>query len=381
MFKKMPFILLAVILASIFFNSWIPLGIKSVLLATSLTIKAVILFLLPFIVFSLLFKTAAQMAKKALIILGLVCVSNFISTMVAALFGYTLSHFDLTLALPKNFMGLEPAWTFHLPKWIENDHALYAGLLSGLLASQLFPSFGQKIARGLESFVDILLKALLFTIPFFVMGFLIKLQHDGVIKTLFQDYAFIFLFIGIAIFSYIVLLYLLALGFHFSKLPKTLKNMLPAALTGFSTMSSAAAMPLTIVGTEKNSSQPEMARAIIPTTLSIHLIGDCFAIPLFAFAILKSFGMREPSLTVYISFAVSFMMAKFSVAAIPGGGIIVMLPLLESVLGFEGSMLSLITALYILFDPVITSANILGNGAFALSLSRLSFLQTKKEPA
>ena len=32
---------------------------------------------------------------------------------------------------------------------------------------------------------------------------------------------------------------------------------------------------------------------------------------------------------------------------------------------------SMITALYILFDPVITCANVLGNGGFAMALDRL----------
>jgi len=41
-----------------------------------------------------------------------------------------------------------------------------------------------------------------------------------------------------------------------------------------------------------------------------------------------------------------------------------MLPILDIYLGFSGEMMFLITALYILFDPVITSANIFGNGAF-----------------
>ncbi|KJV61682.1 hypothetical protein APHACPA_0693 [Rickettsia amblyommatis str. Ac/Pa] len=41
-----------------------------------------------------------------------------------------------------------------------------------------------------------------------------------------------------------------------------------------------------------------------------------------------------------------------------------MLPILEQYLGFNTNMMSLITALYILFDPVITCAHVLGNGAF-----------------
>jgi Na+/H+-dicarboxylate symporter len=148
--------------------------------------------------------------------------------------------------------------------------------------------------------------------------------------------------------------------------------MLPAVISGFTTMSSAASMPLTIIGVENNAKNKEVARVVVPSTVNIHLIGDCFAIPIFAYAILKSFGMSEPTLMNYLIFTFYFVLAKFSVAAIPGGGIIVMLPILERYLGFNAEMMSLITALYILFDPVITCANVLGNGAFALLIDRFS---------
>ena len=48
-----------------------------------------------------------------------------------------------------------------------------------------------------------------------------------------------------------------------------------------------------------------------------------------------------------------------------------MLPILEAHLGFNSDMMSLITALYILFDPVITSANVLGNGGFSMVITDL----------
>ena len=73
----------------------------------------------------------------------------------------------------------------------------------------------------------------------------------------------------------------------------------------------------------------------------------------------------------YLIFASYFVLAKFSVAAVPGGGILVMLPILESYLGFDSGMLSLITALYILFDPIITCANVFGNGAFSMGLTQV----------
>jgi len=61
--------------------------------------------------------------------------------------------------------------------------------------------------------------------------------------------------------------------------------------------------------------------------------------------VMKNFGFDQPELWAYLTFAFYFVMAKFSVAAIPGGGIIVMLPILENCLGFNAEMMSLITAL------------------------------------
>jgi Na+/H+-dicarboxylate symporter len=205
----------------------------------------------------------------------------------------------------------------------------------------------------------------------FVAGFIIKLQSDGVIGMLIRDYALIFAVVALTQFSYIAAIYLLVNKFKITKFLSSIKNMLPAAIAGFSTMSSAAAMPLTIIGAEKNSQNKDLAGSVIPATVNVHLIGDCFAIPIFAYAVLKNFGMSEPTFLAYITFAFYFVLAKFSVAAIPGGGILVMLPILESYLGFDATMLSLITALYILFDPVITCANVLGNGGFAMVIGKL----------
>ena len=64
------------------------------------------------------------------------------------------------------------------------------------------------------------------------------------------------------------------------------------------------------------------------------------------------------------------MIAKFAIAAVPGGGILVMLPVLEKYLGFNSDMPSLITALYILFDIFFTMANVLSNGDFTFLYTR-----------
>jgi Na+/H+-dicarboxylate symporter len=374
MFHKMPFILLGVIFFAALLSPYISVSVQSVFFALALSIKSLIMFLLPLVIFGLLFKTAAQLAKSAtkiiLFLLAAICISNFLSTMVSYNVGMLVHHFDLSIVPPGDHSGLAPAWDFSLPKWISNAQALSAGLILGEAISFISSKMAGKLSESLEKVINWVLRGFIWAMPLFIAGFAMKLAHDGLIVKIVKDYALIFAVVALAVFSYIAFIYLVANRFRLSHFLSSIKNMLPAAVAGFGSMSSAAAMPLTIVGAEKNVSDSDIARAVIPATVNIHLIGDCFAIPIFAFAVLKNFGFDQPELWAYLTFAFYFVMTKFSVAAIPGGGIIVMLPILESYLGFNAEMMSLMTALYILFDPVITCANVFGNGAFAMLFSK-----------
>lgn len=375
MFKKMPFILLVIIAITMLMGQSIPLSIKQNIYACSFLIKSILSALLPLIIFGLLFKAAVNLAHNATRIIGLififVCCSNFVATFLSHYVGMWVYTFDLSLLLPKDAQGLTAAWTLDLPRLIANNYAMMLGLICGIGFGMLKTDIVPKVISFLDRVLAKILGALTYFIPLFVAGFIVKLQHDGVVYTIMKDYTKIFAIIVVAQFGYIFLLYLALSKGNVKACLRSIRNMLPAAITGFSSMSSAAAMPLTIIGAENNAEDKDIARSVIPATVNIHLIGDCFAIPIFAYAVLKNFGAAEPTLFNYLIFTFYFVLAKFSVAAIPGGGIIVMLPILERYLGFNDAMMSLITALYILFDPVITCANVLGNGAFAKGIDRI----------
>src|SRR5437868_995273 len=105
MFRKMPFVLLAVILVIIFINPYLPLGFKQILYSISLSIKSIIVLLLPLIIFGLLFKAAVTLSKGATKIIGfilvLVCCSNFMSTFLSHYVGIWIYHFDISMVIPK----------------------------------------------------------------------------------------------------------------------------------------------------------------------------------------------------------------------------------------------------------------------------------------
>ena len=356
-------------------NPWLSIEVKSQIYAISLFIKSCIIFVLPILIFMLLFKTIAQVSKGATKVIGLIlvalCVSNFISTMLGYCVGTCLYQVDFTLTAPPQMVGLEPSWVLQMPKWIPNDQAMFGALILGFLGSMFMPALSSKIAARFDVYSSWVFRMLTALVPIFVVGFVMKLVHDKLLTQILSQYAVILIVIATAVFTYISFVYFIASGLSVARSLRCLKNMLPAAITGFSSMSSAAAMPLTIEASEKNTEDPQLARLAAPMTVSTHLMGDCFAIPILAFAVMKHFAVIEPTLMSYVVFALYFVLAKFSVAAIPGGGIIVMLPILEKQLGFTSEMGSLITALYILFDPVITCANIMGNGGLALVVSRL----------
>jgi Na+/H+-dicarboxylate symporter len=300
-----------------------------------------------------------------------VCCSNFCAALISQNIGLWVYQFDLSLVSPEHGTTLNPLWSWTLPTIIANDRAMIAGVVFGFLTAKLFPRRANIWALKIDSVLHEIFQKFVYVIPFFVAGFIIKLQYEGTIGFIMKDYLLVFATIAVAQFTYLTLAYFALSGFKPRVFLFHVRNMLPAAISGFSTMSSAATMPLTILGAEKNCKNKDLARSVVPAVTNVHLIGDCFIVPILIYATLKSFGLPEPAFVTYLSFAFFFMLAKFSVAGIPGGGIIVVLPLLQAHFGFTADMMLLVTALYIVFDPFGTCGNVLGNGAFAKLVDRL----------
>jgi hypothetical protein len=213
MFRNMPFILVLTIVAIVILNPFVSLPVKQFLYSLSLSIKEVIIFFLPFIIFGLLFKAALNLAQHStkifLIIIGAVCCSNFVSTYLSHFVGQVVYNFDLSnLSTAILNHGLETIWNFSLPKIIANHTAMFSGIILGLITSKISPNQGMKLAIRIESLVNKLLSAIVYLIPIFVVGFIVKLQHDGVIAIILKDYLLIFAFVAMAQFSYILGAYL-----------------------------------------------------------------------------------------------------------------------------------------------------------------------------
>ncbi|MDR2067667.1 MAG: dicarboxylate/amino acid:cation symporter [Holosporaceae bacterium] len=377
MFKKMPVILIMTTVVAVLLNPIIPNDLKRVIYAISLTLKSVVLFLLPLIIFGLLFKTFVKLSDQAgriiLLIFGCLCTSNFLNIFVTRYIGGLLYHMDFDFGQPiEGAHSLEPYFLLAIPNLIKNDFALFGGIASGIVFARINRTFALNISEKIDIAVKKLFSVVSFLIPLFIIGFVIKCISEGTLTSIVKNYSQILLIYLSYGTLYILLLYFLLNRCSLKAMLSSLSNMTPALLTALSTMSSAMSMPVTILSVEKNVKNKELGSGVISTTANIHTLGDCLCIPLIAYALLKSNGFPEPSAYSYFVFTIFFVITKFSAVAIPAGEIIIMTPILEKYLEFTPEMSTLIIAIYVIFDPFVTGFNVLGNGALAQLIDRLN---------
>ena len=375
---KLPALLLLMMLVPFFTEGWLSYDVRSFFYALSLTIKSVLVFLLPFVVFSFVAVSFIRLGGSAWLFAVLLAGMVFLSNITAIFTGYAIGWMIVPIiAMPVSLNGLDgnglgAMWFFELTPLCSNMSALLFGTVVGILVNMLKK---QALREGVCRLGDAagwgLVHGFVPLLPFFILGFAFKLHADGILSQALSSFGPLLALVVFVQICYLLGYFLLAANFSMHRLLRYLGNILPVWLTGLGTLSSAAAMPVLIESTGKNLGNHAMARTIVPITINIHTIGSAICLTILALMILNTFNRPLPPLPVFAVFAFFFALTKFSVAAVPGGVVLVVGPILQSLLGFSDEMLGLITALYMIFDPFGTATNVSGNGAFAIVFDRL----------
>lgn len=363
----------------ILFGSLLPKTIQEFLYTLSLILKSILLSVLPLLIItSLMLSFSTIRGKKVVTLILSLLLVVFISNYISALLAYSIASLDMiniNIASATNIheQDLNPLWDITIPELIPTNYALFIGFIAGLLLPLFSNSVCNRLIVASKNFNFIFLEKFFIPIlPLFVAGFILKLQSEGILIQCIKYCFPLMLLIVCTYIIYITFLFLIISKFDLSVCKKYIGNSLPAAFVGFSTMSSLAAMPLTIAGAEKNTNNSPISRMVIITTVNIHMIGLAINVPLMALSLLLSFGFPFPSFITYSTLAFYFVLTQFAGAGAPGCSILLMIPLLEKYLGFTGEMSAFITAIYILFDASETSANILGNSALSIAVNKVA---------
>lgn len=389
--KQLPVQLILSISLALILGHFLDVFYVSLFYSISSSFISLLIFILPFIIFSFIFQALVNSPRGALSLILLifagVTISNCLALIIGYLYGQTfLPDFSLTQSpdfIEKFISQVEVLFSFDLTPLIGTEKALLLGLSGGMIMAflsdaQPFKLFIQKWANLLNQLItQFLQKIFMPLLPLYLFGFCLKLSYDHALIHLFEQFGKVFLLSMGLVSSYLFFLYVMGSGGNLKKAIENIGAMFPAGLMGFSTMSSAITMPVTIDCVEKITQDRNFTRLIIPSTANIHMLGDDLNLVVISMALLSIFGMPWPEFSVLIPFAFAFSLAKLSCVGVPGASVLVILPVLQNYLGFSSEMISILTTIYILQDSFGTAANVMGNGAFALIIQRL-FVRVKK---
>lgn len=367
----------------------LPLVAHQGLYTTSLFIKDLLMWFLPITVGFFIAHTISSFQQRALLFIIVLLLFEGLSNLSSvwfAFFGGHLSadHLSLATVSTANHSDLSALWRIPLtkPTWWAADKGTLLGLVLGCMgAVSKNPLLRQVIEQGKQTAEWLLTRVFSRLIPIFVLGFVARMYNMQILQQVFGEYALLLVWLLVLLAGYIVLLFAIGNGFSLSKLTRALKNLLPAGGIAFSSGCSISTMPWTIDGTSKNLRTPPFAKAIIPATTNIQQIGDCIINTFLCFIIYRHFYGQNPDFITWLQFSLIFVLARFATAAVIGGAIFIMLPIYENYLFFNAEMIAIILAFNVLLDPIVTSCNVVANGALCQIFEKVWIWIEKVSPS
>lgn len=345
----------------------------------SFILKECLSLLLPCIVFSFITTGILSFKKNAPLVLAILLLCVFISNILTAFFSYFIGKALLPLLAVKiqtdtltPVNKMLPLFALNLPNLVTTDKAMLAAIFTGIsLAFYPIPQINKSI-NNLKNYIIMFINNVFIPIlPLYIFGFLLEINHQGIFLQLIKSYGKTFgLIVTLEIFI-IFSIYYLAAKFNVKKTINYIKTAIPSFMTAFGSMSSAATIPVSAQCAEINTGNKSLSAMAIPILANIHLIGAAITTPILSLVTLFIFQNSIPNLTVYATFVLYFCINMLAVSGVPGGGIIIMIPILKSILGFDDTMVSIMTTLYFLQEGFVTASNVMGDGALIIIINKI----------
>ncbi|MDT0188690.1 dicarboxylate/amino acid:cation symporter [Rothia terrae] len=228
------------------------------------------------------------------------------------------------------------------------------------------------IFQDFQIIVEKLLKTVIIPLlPIHIIGIFANMTLAGEVAMILSVFGKVFIMVLLLHWATLLIQYTVS-GVASGRNPFTmLKTMLPAYFTALGTQSSAATIPVTVQSAKKVGIKNRIVDFAVPLCANIHLSGSMITITSCAVAVIfmtngdLSFGKMVP---------VILLLGVMMVAApgVPGGGVMSAIGLLQSMLGFDESMVALMIALYLAQDSFGTATNVTGDATIAALIERVS---------
>lgn len=388
-----PRLLIAIVLGIIVGSlNFVPVFLLEFVITAVSLFSTIMNFILPIMIVSFIVPGIAQISNNTGKMLGLTMVLSFSSLVFAALLSYGVgqSVFPLFISgvetgIFDETAGLTPLFELPIQPFFTVAEGVIFALIIGLALTYLKK---QNQGETLEQFfIDlqatisvVLSKFVIPLLPFYVFGNFLNLSYKGDAFEVISAFLPVYALIIVQHFLYLFIMFFIGTRISGFSFRKTVKNSIPAYLTGFGTQSSAATVPVSIQSGKNNGVSDEIADYIYPLYANTHLPGSMISVSSCVLAVLLMTG-GDTSPAVMIGFFLTLALVLSAAPGVPGGAIMAALPFL-GIVGIEstGVIASLLITLYLTQDSFGTSINVTSDQAIVPIVDNY-YRATQKEGA
>ena len=339
-------------------------------------------FCIPLIIIGFVAPGIADLGEGAGKTLGLTAGIAYISTLIAGTFAFCVDRVLFPSFLKVGSIVMDNAQNAEdtmLPGLFTVEMPPLMGVMTALLISFIL-GLGIAVTRnkplkdiffGFQEIVEKLVANILIPLlPFHIYGIFANMTYAGTVVEIMSVFAKVFVIIIVMHIIIILFQYTVAGTFSKKNPIGMVRNMIPAYMTAIGTQSSAATIPVTVDCTKKNGVSKKMAEFVCPLCATIHLSGSTITLTSCSIAIMMLNGW-DVNIAQMFPFIMMLGVTMVAAPGVPGGAVMAALGILESMLGFNEAMLTLMIALYIAQDSFGTACNATGDGAIAVLMDAI----------
>ncbi|MFD1446688.1 dicarboxylate/amino acid:cation symporter [Oceanobacillus profundus] len=314
-----------------------------------------------------LLSVTAGLAYTSTIIAGIIAFFTAKSLYPTMLSGQSLQAFtDPTAGLSEAFFVIDMA-----PP-MEVVTALLLSFVIGIGIAAVRSNTLLNIANDFRDIVQLVIeKVIIPLLPFHIFGIFANMTHAGQVATILSVFAKVFVMIIVLHILYLVVQYTVAGSLSKQNPFIMLKKMTPAYFTALGTQSSAATIPVTLERTKTIKARKNIADFTVPLLANIHLSGSTITLMSCSLAVLFLQGEAVSFISI-LPFLLMLGVTMVAAPGVPGGAVMAAIGLLEVMLHFNPTMVSLMIALYLAQDSFGTACNVTGDGAITVITDSIS---------
>lgn len=343
--------------------------------------SAFLSFVIPLIIIGFIVPGIGSLAKGAGKLLGTTLVLAYSSSVFAGLVAITVALFLYPVILKGQRLtafenpeeSLSAGYlTFTLDPIMSVMSALILSFILGLGLTALKTKTMLGLFQDFQTIIEKLLSYVIIPLlPVHIVGVFANMTLAGEVVMILKVFGKVFVMVILLHWTMLLIQYTLA-GVITKRNPVTfLKKMMPAYFTALGTQSSAATIPVTVRSAKSAGVSGRIVDFAVPLCANIHLSGSMITITSCAVAVLF---MTNGDLSFMNLIPVILVLGVMMVAApgVPGGAVMTAIGLLQSMLGFDESMIALMIALYLAQDSFGTATNVTGDATIAAVTERIA---------